>query len=94
MDTNEPDLEPQPFAADPTSPATAAPTPFGRGLTPQDRDWLAVHDQSAPLFQAHVGQGIEVLLREFRAAGYATKADARLDKLRGAITRYLTESQQ
>jgi hypothetical protein len=94
---SEPDLDvvPQPFAADPAPPATpSAPTPFGHALTPQDVERLADYHAATPLFRQHVEAGLVALLTEFKALGYVVEYDLRADKLRGAVTRYLTESQQ
>ncbi|GAA7770897.1 hypothetical protein RN01_30415 [Cupriavidus sp. SHE] len=94
---SEPDLDVvlQPFAADPAPPATpSAPTPFGHALTPQDVERLADYHAATPLFRQHVEAGLVALLTEFKALGYVVKYDLRADKLRGAVTRYLTESQQ
>lgn len=66
---------------------------FG-GMTQQDVDWLAVFKAANPVQAKDLAATFDMACSVLRERGYTCATDDRADKLRGALARFVTESQQ
>ncbi|PZX30854.1 hypothetical protein C7416_103587 [Cupriavidus phytorum] len=73
--------------------AQTTPPAFG-GLSQQDLDWLAVFKSANPVQAADLAAAFDMACNVLRERGYTCATDDRADKLRGALARYVTESQR